>query len=148
MAISQAAGTEIVRTHMFESIRNVETTLIIGEQHHIYTVLSIVICCVAGTGTGLLKLKGWDCLEGSTAQDIYVVQTNLVDNETFVFNDKFSFAGFEPDTNDISGILNTSAEQTALAAQGGSAVQSMNYVCAGSSQYHDVTVTFIDQNNS
>ena len=146
MAISQAAGTEIVRTHMFESIRNVETTLIIGEQYHIYTVLSVVICCVAGTGTGLLKLKGWDCLEGSTAQDIYLVQTNLVDNETFVFNDKFSFAGFEP--TGMSGVLSTSAEQTALAAQGGSAVQSMNYVCATSSQYHDVTVTFIDQNNS
>jgi len=146
MAISQATGTEIVRTHMFESIQNVATTLIIGEQHHIYTVLSVVICCVAGSGTGLLKLKGWDSLGGATAQDIYVVQTNLVDNETFVFNDKFSFAGFEP--TGVSGALSTTAEQTAIAAQGGSAVQSLNYVCAASSQYHDVTVTFIDQNNA
>ena len=146
MAISQGAGTEIVRTHMFESIRNVETTLIIGEQHHIYTVLSIIIDCVAGSGTGQLKLKGWDCLAGESAQDIYVAQTNLSDNETFVFNDKFSFAGFEP--TGVSGALSTSAEQTALAAQGGSAVQSLTYICAASTQYHDVTVTFIDQNNA
>ena len=47
MAIARGAGTEIIRTAMFEDIDSTATKLIIGEQHHIYTVLSIIITCAA-----------------------------------------------------------------------------------------------------
>ena len=47
MAIARGAGTEIIRTAMFEDIDSTTQKLIIGEQHHIYTVLSIVICCAS-----------------------------------------------------------------------------------------------------
>ena len=46
MAIARGAGTEIIRTAHFEDVDNAQA-LIIGEQHHIYTVLSIIVCCRA-----------------------------------------------------------------------------------------------------
>ena len=42
MAIARGAGTEIIRSHAFEDI-STDTHLIIGVQHHIYTVLNIVV---------------------------------------------------------------------------------------------------------
>ena len=42
MAIARGAGTETLRSHIFQNV-NGSQKLIIGEQHHIYTVLSIAI---------------------------------------------------------------------------------------------------------
>ena len=43
MAIARGAGTEIIRAHHFENITNSDKILIFGVQHHIYTVLSIIV---------------------------------------------------------------------------------------------------------
>ena len=45
MAIARGAGTEIIRCHHFHEIDASATKLIIGVQHHIYTILSIIIHC-------------------------------------------------------------------------------------------------------
>ena len=45
MAIARGAGTEIIRTAKFADVDSTVTTLITGVQHHIYTVLSIVVQC-------------------------------------------------------------------------------------------------------
>ena len=63
MAIARGAGTEIIRTAMFEDIDSTTQKLIIGEQHHIYTVLSIVICCASIQAAGNqinINLQGYD----------------------------------------------------------------------------------------
>ena len=49
MAIARGAGTEIIRCAQFEDIINSDVTLIYGEKHHIYTVLSIIIYCSVGS---------------------------------------------------------------------------------------------------
>ena len=43
MAISRGVGTEIIRSIHLASVTTVDRFLIIGEQHHIYTVLSIIV---------------------------------------------------------------------------------------------------------
>jgi len=71
--------------------------------------------------------------------------------ETFVWNDKFSFNGFEP--TGASGSFGAGdaaadlAYQNAIADQGGSAVQSLEAIPETDANY-SITVTFIDQNNA
>ena len=43
MAIARGAGTEILCGHHFEDIDSGAHILIVGEQHHINTVLSIIV---------------------------------------------------------------------------------------------------------
>ena len=43
MAIARGAGTEIIRSAHFEEVDSTVSKLIVGVQHHIYTVLSIII---------------------------------------------------------------------------------------------------------
>ena len=43
MAIARGAGTEILRAHHFEAVSSTAQILIYGTQHHIYTVLSIIV---------------------------------------------------------------------------------------------------------
>ena len=47
MAIARGAGTEIIRSAHFEDVDDTTQILIVGIQHHIYTVLSI-ICFASG----------------------------------------------------------------------------------------------------
>ena len=63
MAIARGVGTEIIRTAMFEDCDGSTLKLIQGEQHHIYTVLSIVICCASIQANGNqinINLQGYD----------------------------------------------------------------------------------------
>ena len=66
--------------------------------------------------------------------------------DTFVWNDKFSFNGYQP--TGVSSIMDSPAEQTAIAAQGGSARQDLRCATAHGSDNVDIVVTYIDQNNS
>ena len=148
MAIVQTAGTEIIRAHHFSDLAG-EQNIIVGVQHHIYTVLSIVVYCkVLNATTDVLKLwlRAWDNIDGDSATaSNYIFQQNIQVGETFVWNDKFSFNGYEP--TGVSTSLDTEAEQTALAAQGGSVAQMLMMSVTHSSDDFDVTCTFIDQNN-
>ena len=95
MAIARGAGTEIIRSAMFEDVAGVGTKdLIIGEQHHIYTVLSVVMYTVNAGGYINLNVTGYDSNGGTTAQEIVLLSRTIVAGETFVWNDKFSFNGY------------------------------------------------------
>ena len=148
MAIARGAGTEIIRSVHFEDVDSTDKHFIIGEQHHIYTVLSIIVTPTALnaiTDTITFSLRGYDSNAGTTAQAIRLFQTNPQVNETFVFNDKFSFNGFEP-VDFAAGIDAT--KQDAIADQGSAVSQYLHFSTDGTSTYYDVTVTYIDQNNA
>tara|TARA_R110002020_G_C15740732_1_gene725079 strand:- start:23 stop:478 length:456 start_codon:yes stop_codon:yes gene_type:complete len=151
MAIARGAGTEIVRSASFEDIAGTTATPIIkGEQHHIYTVLSMVIWCTTLDTAGQnlqCYITGYDSYAGTTGQNIYIFEYKPnAYNETFVWNDKFSFNGHEP--TDFAGPMDDATKQNAIADQGSSTGQKLMVVSNHASTAFDVTVTFIDQNNA
>ena len=131
----------------FEDIINTDVTLIYGEQHHIYTVLSIIIHCTDGTGDGELKLKGWDAKGGgSGSYQILTKIAALQTNSTFVWNDKFSFNGYEP--INFTGPLDDATKQDAIADQGSGVAQHLYCFSDNAADSSMVTITYIDQNNA
>lgn len=153
MAISRGAGTEIIRTIHFDydGANTSDQQLIIGEQHHIYTVLSIVCYCdqaVANSNDGLtFKLQAFDCTDGTANQTIKLFEIGTTYGEkTFVWNDKFSFNGY--DATGFNGGISTTAEQNALADQGGSNAQELRMTKGHNNDAWMVTCTYIDQNNA
>ena len=149
MAIVRTAGTEIIRTAMFEAVNETEQKLIVGEQHHIYTVLSITVLCTAtqaATNKIYFRLKGYDSKGGTTAQEHHIFRWTMVANETFVWNDKFSFNGYEP-TN-FTGPLDDTTKQNAIADQGSSVAQFLACSATHDSDKCDIGITYIDQNNA
>jgi len=153
MAISRGAGTEIIRTIHFhyDGANTSDQQLIIGEQHHIYTVLSIVCFAdydTSSQNTGLtFKLQAFDCSDGSASQTIKIFHLGLTyGQQTFVWNDKFSFNGYDP--TGFSGGISTTAEQNALADQGGSNAQELRMTKGHNNDKWMVTCTYIDQNNA
>ena len=149
MAIARGAGTEIIRSASFESVDDAVQILIMGVQHHIYTVLSLTAQCItlSGSEKAYLILHGYDSMEGTTNQDHYICDCVVSTvRETFVWNDKFSFNGFEP--TDFSGPLSTAAMQDAIADQGSGVAQYLKINTDSASTSYDVTITFIDQNNA
>ena len=152
MPISRGAGTEILRTAHFENV-DAAQTLIVGDQYHIYTVLSIIVCCRAldaTTDTAQCYLTGYDSHGGTSGVNMHIFTQNIQVDETFVWNDKFSFGGYEPSDFD-SGGLTTLADQNKIADQGGSASQSLMFTMTSADsggQDFDVHFTYIDQNNA
>ena len=147
MAISRGAGTEIIRSAMFEDVAGVGTKdLIIGEQHHIYTVLSVVMYTVNAGGYINLNVTGYDSNGGTTAQEIVLLSRTIIAGETFVWNDKFSFNGYEP--TDFTGAMDGVDDQNAIADQGSSVAQKLRIYLSNSSADLDIIVTYIDQNNA
>ena len=150
MAIARGAGTEIIRTAHFKNTSSADQKLIIGVQHHIYTVLSIVIACNAVNAAAdkvYVRIKGWDNKAGASAQTIHLIEANMAAGEVFVWNDKFSFNGFEPLGSSMSGTLSTVAEQDAIADQGSAVSQYLFNTATHAGDTYDITVTYIDQNN-
>ena len=149
MAIARGAGTEIIRSALFEDVSNTEVVMIYGVQHHIYTVLSVTCHPRTLNAAGdyiRLKLLGYDSLGGTTAQNIYIFQQDMTALSTFVWNDKFSFNGFEP-TN-FTGPMDDATKQDAIADQGSSVAQVLKIQAEHASDLFDCTITYIDQNNA
>ena len=148
MAISRGAGTEIIRSISLEEVNSTARPLIVGVQHHIYTVLS-VMCHAGGLNAAgdwiTMYLTGYDSVGGTTAQNIYIFQQDMQVGETFVWNDKFSFNGFEP--TDFAGPMDDATKQNAIADQGGVA-QDLRIYTDNAADDVDVMITFIDQNNA
>jgi hypothetical protein len=142
MAIARGAGTEIIRTAKFADVDSTETTLITGVQHHIYTVLSIVVQCEStatpGTNKFYLKLVGYDAKGGSSGADNTLLKWVMVNDNTFVWNDKFSFTGTEPSSN----------SQDAHADQGTTTAQLLKMNTTAAADNCTVIITYIDQNNA
>ena len=159
MATIVTAGTEILRAHHFRLPSAVGPhVLIYGEQHHIYTVLSIICHCsyddVGNQNDGLtVGIKGYNALEGGSAgsaDDVFIFvhrDAAISGRDTFVWDNKFSFNGHEP--VDFTGPMNDAAKQNAIAAQGDSGTNQILYATKGHSNdsWH-MHVTFIDQNNA
>ena len=149
MAIARGAGTEIIRSHHFEDVDSTAEVLIFGVQHHIYTVLSVVIFANAVNAAGnfcQLYLLGYDTTAGTTAQNIYIMSNDFQAQQTFVWNDKFSFNGHEP--VDFTGTLDSIAKQDAIADQGSGVIQKLLINTENASDSFHVTCTYIDQNNA
>ena len=149
MAISRGAGTEIIRTAHFEDVDSTAEVLIFGVQHHIYTVLSVVIFANSVNADGnfcQLYLLGYDTGAGTTAQNIFIMDNDFQARQTFIWNDKFSFNGHEP--TDFGGGIDSIAKQDAIADQGSSVPQKLYAVGEHASDSFEVHVTYIDQNNA
>ena len=150
MAIVRSAGTEIIRTALFRGMDSTAQDLIIGVQHHIYTVLSITIHAQTWQAAGnkaQVRIDGYDAKGGTTAQSIIIFNEALSVGQTFVWNDKFSFNGHEP-TN-FTGPMDDGTKQDAIADQGNNTVaQKLRMVTTHASDSAHVTITYIDQNNA
>ena len=147
MALNVAAGTETLQALSFGDI-DATGDLIVGAQHHIYTVLSTIVFCVSiGTAgdTYQLTIKGMNHHDEDVDHVMTIAKVVAVAGQTFVFNDKFSFNGFggaaytEP--------LDSAAEMATIAQQGGT-LQRYQYVPLDTDVDCDIHVTFIDQNNA
>ena len=150
MAIARGAGTEIIRCHHIEAIDSSDRTLIFGVQHHIYTVLSIIVhaAVIQAAGNWIeVLILGYDAGPGgATAQEIPIFRQDMNLNQTFVWNDKFSFNGHEP--VDFTGNIDSIVKQDAIADQGSAVPQKLMAQAENGSDGFDATVTFIDQNNA
>ena len=154
MAIARGAGTEIIRAHQFEDVPGTtDVDLIIGVQHHIYTILSITAHCnvlrSGGEGTDHILgfIKCFDAYAGATGQNIKIFTWYPAGaGETFIWDNKVSFNGAEP--TGVSTIMNTVAEQDAIADQGTTTAQGLTVYVSHASTNFDIGVTFVDQNNA
>ena len=144
MAVPTGSGTETVHAHHFMNVDALQT-LIYGVQHHIYTVLSIVVYCEvlnATTDFGYLQLKGYEAhaTSGSGSTMIFA-RFNPQVGETYVWNDKFSFNGTEPSGTAVL----TAAVQLLIAAQGTSTVQELQFTMTHATDDYNIHVTYLDQ---
>ena len=155
MAIARGAGTEIIRSASFDYSASNQTvkTLIFGEQHHVYTVLSIFVHAQTSSGAFDLFIKGYDSLEGTTQQSMYIFNTvyaadseGFKEGQTWVWADPFSFNGHEP-TN-FSGPMDNATKQDAIIDQGSSVPQLLQMQKHSNASNYNVHITFIDQNNA
>ena len=150
MALIVAAGTETLQAMSFADI-TADQDLIVGAQHHIYTVLSTIVFVVSiGTAGDVYELLilGHDHFGDATSQanPMVIAKPVTAAGETFVFNDKFSFNGFSSAA--YTEPMSTNAEQATIAQQGGSVAQRYQIHPLDTAVITDVTVTFIDQNNA
>ena len=145
MAVPTGSGTETLHTHLFEDV-DATQTLIVGVQHHVYTVLSFIARCHvlnATTDNLWIELQGYDNHGGASGQTIGLFKCgNIQVGETFVWNDKFSFNGYEPTGTDV---LTTAAHQTANAAQAGGTAQKLKCSQDSATYNYDCIVTYLDQ---
>ena len=143
MALPTGSGTETLHAHHFQDV-DATQTLIYGLQHHVYTVLSIIVYCNAlnaTTDVGNITLKGHDGHAGASGVLMIIAKFNIQATETYVWNDKFSFNGVEPTGTAVL----SAADQIAIAAQSGSAVQELQFLQSHATDDFDITVTYLDQ---
>ena len=149
MALDTSAGTETLHAHHFEDLSSATTqNLIVGVQHHIYTVLSIICFTNQAHATSnkiLLWVGGYDLQAGTTNRDFYIFQQPMTGGQTFVWNDKFSFNGYEP--ADQSASLDA-AGQIAVAVQDSAVPQTLSFSSEHADTDTQLTITYIDQNNA
>ena len=146
MALPTGAGTETLHSHLYEDV-DASQNLIVGVQHHVYTVLSVIVWCEvlnATTDFGYLRMIGYDNHNGASDQEVFMARFNIQVGETYVWNDKFSFNGYEPTGTDV---FSTAAHATANAAQAGSVAQIFQFSQSSTVDDYHVVVTYIDQNN-
>ena len=150
MAIARGAGTEIIRSIHLEEVDSTDRILVFGVVHHIYTVLSVIVHCVAvatDNNEVNMYLLGYDSNAGTTARSTYYFRQEFSTSETYVWNDKFSFNGAEP--ANFTGPMDDATKQDAIADQGSTPVaQVLKIAAEAGGDNFDIHCTFIDQNNA
>ena len=150
MAIARGAGTEIIRSTLVEDLGSAEANLIIGVQHHIYTVLSVTVHSVVSHTSDnwvSLHVQGYDTGPYyASGQIINIFKQYITTGETFVWNDKFSFNGYQG--ANLSSQMDTAAEQDAVADQDSGIAQYLVIDSGNANNQFDITCTYIDQNNA
>ena len=149
MAISRGPGTEIIRNGWWEGIDATERKLIIGVQHHIYTVMSICVHCISLAATSdrlIFRINGFDHKAGTTNIDHIFLRANVQAAETFVWNDKFSFNGAE--SANYTGPMNSIADQNLAADQASTPVAQELRVQATGADVFEIGISYLDQNNA
>lgn len=155
MALVTTAGSETIRQTLMSDVDNgAWYNLITGEQHHVYTVLSVVIFAQTIATDGnvfMMKILGYDAKLGATDTSINLLEVAIRQKETFTWDTKFSFNGFETVDFGTGGITSEPAsavdQYDAIAAQGGSAIQRLQCQSSEASDAFHVVCTYIDQNN-
>jgi len=150
MAISRGPGTEIIRSTLVEDLGTAEANLIIGVQHHIYTVLSVTVHSVVSHTSDnwvSLHVQGYDTgANYASGQVINIFKQYITTGETFVWNDKFSFNGYQG--ANLSSQMDTAAEQDTVADQDSGIAQYLVIDGGNANNQFDITCTYIDQNNA
>ena len=95
----------------------------------------------AGTDYFYINFHGKDHHAGTSATTGRLLRQNIQIGETFTWNDKFVFNGYEATGTAVL----SAAEQIAIAAQGGSAAQELQFDCTHASDKYDIMVSYIDQ---
>ena len=147
MALNVSAGTETLQALSF-GYADATQDLIVGAQHHIYTVLSTFVYSISiGTAgdTFQLAIVGHDHHKDEGNSIMIIAKVVSVAGQTFIFNDKFSFNGFGAAA--YTEPMDTAAEMAAIAQQGGT-LQRYQYIPLDADVDCDIHVTFIDQNNA
>jgi hypothetical protein len=150
MAVPTGSGTEVLKAHSFDTVDSVRGSLtqglIIGVQHHTYTVISTLAYCIALNATsdyGYLSLTGNGNHIAGTGTNMIIARFNPQVGQTFVFNDRFSFFGAEPTA--YTEPMDSAAEQLSIAAQGQNTVQTYGFDVTHAGDDFHVHVTFLDQ---
>ena len=150
MAIARGPGTEIIRNIHLEDVEQTIRPLIIGVQHHIYTVINITVMAVTLNDSGdaftCFFNNTYDAFAGTSAQFFYIFRQEMNLNQTFVWSDKFSFMGTEP--TDFTATIDSVAKMDAIADQATTTSQQLQCDAEHPSDRFDVTCTYIDQNNA
>jgi len=146
MALPTGSGTETIHAHHFEDV-DIAQNIIIGVQHHTYTTLCVIAYCNALEAANeriQLQLLGYDSHSGASAQTIVIANSNIIQNQTYVYSERFVFFGCEP-----SGTAAlTDAHQLLIAAQGTTTAQNLQFTMSdadGGGQDFDVHCSYLDQ---
>jgi len=144
MAVPTGSGTETLHSHFFEDV-DATQTLIYGVQHHVYTVLSVIVYCEVlndPADFGYLQIKTYDNHSTSgTGKTMILARFNLQVGETYIWNDRFSFNGYEPSGTAVM----SPAVQILNAAQGGSADAEFQFTMTHATDDYNIGITYIDQ---
>ncbi len=92
MALPTGSGSERIKYTKIAALTNSDQNLITGVALHIYTVLSIIVCETVGGAGEKIQLRITDS-DGSSNECFILQHIPVGVNETFVFNDRFSFDG-------------------------------------------------------
>jgi hypothetical protein len=90
MAIPSGSGTEVLKRGFFTVTGTTDTKILDGVANHIYTVLSISFCEVAGAAETFDLFL--DPSAGGTDYEV-VSDIALAANKTFIFNDRLVMTG-------------------------------------------------------
>lgn len=150
MATTYGSGSEIIRSATFEDIDSTVQVLIQGVQHHIYTVLCIIVHPTAVQQAGndfFCDINGYDAKAGTTNRSIILFQyPSMIVAETYVWNNRIIFNGYEP--VNFTGPMDNTTKQDAIVDQGSGVAQYVRAYTTHADDACDVSITFLDQNNA